>query len=169
MEHFTHTVESLSAEIYTGTRIAKCGEHVCVLYGTLLLHAVSHRIAEVRLRGGRLYAPSQTGSLISCIFEAVVESYCLQQDLRLLFNLRQFTHAPSLYKSLQFCSTYIETHQWLPIVLVAVVAIIFGIVALKMEERLVAIPCTCLIGKNGFFSPGKRVRLTASHAYECVP
>ncbi|XP_065180984.1 transmembrane protein 198-like [Sycon ciliatum] len=43
-------------------------------------------------------------------------------------------------------SKYIETHQWLPIVLVIALALVFGIIALKLKERFVAIPCTAFIG-----------------------
>ena len=43
--------------------------------------------------------------------------------------------------------SYLESHGWLPIVLVAVVAIICGLIALKLQERLIAIPTTALVGE----------------------
>ena len=45
VEHFTHSVESLSPEIYTGMRIANV-DNVRVLYSALSLRAISHRIAR---------------------------------------------------------------------------------------------------------------------------
>ena len=49
---FTHTFESLSPEINTGMRIAKCGQHVRVLYSALSLRAILHRIGGGAVKSG---------------------------------------------------------------------------------------------------------------------